>query len=84
MWKAAEERRAIMIRRPGGYMWLHIHRPFEVWPAPGSLQLERAWMAAMVAFRAVPVDKSWIRNRLNFAFLAFGVAMTIAGADDSE
>ncbi len=55
----------------GGYIWLYIHRPFEVWPVLGSLQLERAYMLAMLVFWAVAIDKSWIRNRLNVSFLVF-------------
>ena len=31
-----------MIYWLGGYMWLFIHRPFEVWPALGALQVEQS------------------------------------------
>ena len=31
-----------MIWMLGGYMWLFVHRPFEVWPWLGDLQIERA------------------------------------------
>jgi O-antigen ligase len=33
-----------MIWLLGGYMWLFVHRPFEVWPALGTLQIERGYM----------------------------------------
>ena len=62
----------------GGYMWLFIHRPFEVWPVLGSMQIERGYMLAMIVYWAIAVDKEWTQNRLNLAFLAFGIVMAAA------
>jgi len=39
-----------MIWLLGGYMWLFIHRPFEVWPVLGTLQIERMYMIAVLVF----------------------------------
>ncbi len=64
----------------GGYMWLYIHRPFEVWPVWGALQVERVYMLAMIAFWAIAIDKSWIRNWLNVAFVVFAIVLTASWA----
>lgn len=59
----------------GGYMWLYIHRPFEVWPILGILRLERVYMLAMVVYWLVAADKVWTRNRLNVGFGIFVLTM---------
>ena len=58
-----------------GYMWLFIHRPFEVWPILGTLHIERAYMIVTILYWIFIADKSWISNRLNVAF--FGLALVI-------
>ncbi len=67
-----------MIWLLGGYMWLFIHRPFEVWPWLGELRIERMYMIATILYWAITVDKQWIRNRLNVAFVCFWLAMLAA------
>jgi hypothetical protein len=62
-----------MIYLLGGYMWLFIHRPFEVWPWLGKLHIERVYMLATILYWAIAGDKQWISNRLNAAFAEFGV-----------
>jgi len=64
----------------GGYLWLFIHRPFEVWPMLGTLRVERVYMLVTIAFWLVAADKSWIKNPLNAAFGLFGLALTAAWA----
>lgn len=55
----------------GGYMWLYIHRPFEVWPILGTIRLERVYMILMLAYWACWPGRQWLSNRLNPAYLAF-------------
>ena len=55
----------------GGYMWLYIHRPFEVWPILGTIRLERVYMLALMAYWACWPGRQWIANRLNPAYLCF-------------
>jgi O-antigen ligase len=64
-----------MIYLLGGYMWLYVHRPFEVWPALGAIQLERGYMLLMLLAWAVNPYKTlaWNRNVLGVA--AFSVAL---------
>ena len=31
-----------------GYMFLFVHRPFEVWPVLGDLRVERIYMLVMI------------------------------------
>ena len=64
-----------MIYLLGGYMWLFIHRPFEVWPWLGALRVERVYMIGVILYWACAVEKTWIRNRLNTAFLLMAVAI---------
>jgi O-antigen ligase len=54
-----------------GYMWLYIHRPFEIWPALGVLQVERVYMLLAIAAWLVYPHKRWLPNGLHWAFLAF-------------
>jgi O-antigen ligase len=72
-----------MIYLLGGYMWLFIHRPFEVWPWLGDLHVERVYMLITIAYWALCVEKLWTSNRLNpaFAFLALSImASAVFGA----
>jgi O-antigen ligase len=64
-----------MIWMLGGYMWLFIHRPFEVWPILGAMQVERVYMIVMLAFWAVAPGKKWVPNRLHFALIGFFVVL---------
>src|SRR5262245_65266797 len=66
-----------MIYLLGGYMWLYVHRPFEVWPILGIMQLERVYMILMLIFWAAAARKSWLSNRL---YLALGGFTLILGA----
>jgi hypothetical protein len=59
----------------GGYLWLYIHRPFEVWPALGNLQFERLYMMATLLCWLVYPGKRFVSNRLHLAFALFAVAL---------
>ncbi len=59
-----------MIWLLGGYLWLYIHRPFEVWPELGLLQIERGYMLLMLVFWLIWPGKRFVSNGLHVA-LAF-------------
>jgi O-antigen ligase len=59
----------------GGYMWLFIHRPFEVWPALGAYQVERAYMLLTILCWLCYLGKQWVPNRLHIAFIGFTLAL---------
>src|SRR5437867_1583797 len=67
-----------MIYLLGIYMWLFVHRPFEIYPALGELQVERLFMLFMLLCWAVYPGKVWPSNRLHLAVLAMfgGVIVT--------
>ena len=47
-----------------GYMWLFIHRPFEIWQWLAVLRIERVYMLVAHAYWAAQ-PKAWTANRLN-------------------
>ena len=54
-----------------GYMFLFIHRPFEVWPALGDLRVERVYMCATLAVWVLYPGKRWLSNPMHAAYAAF-------------
>jgi O-antigen ligase len=60
-----------------GYMFLFIHRPFEVWPALGEIRLELLYMLVTGIVWLVHPGKRWPGNPLHFAIAAFAAAMVI-------
>jgi O-antigen ligase len=56
-------------------MWLYIHRPFEVWPALGAIQIERMYMILIILYWLFYPGKGWVSNRLNRAFLTFSLVL---------
>jgi O-antigen ligase len=58
-----------------GYMWLFIHRPFEVWPWLGAFHIERIYMLVTIAVWAVLAEKRWISNRLTMGFVLLALAI---------
>ncbi|OWK40258.1 O-antigen ligase family protein [Fimbriiglobus ruber] len=58
-----------------GYMFLFIHRPFEVWPALGDMHVERVYMLATLAAWVLYPGKRWLPNAQHaaYAFFAFAV-----------
>lgn len=63
-----------------GYVWLYIHRPFEVWPILGTIQLERLYMLGTLTFWLVYPGKRWVPNTLHYVFLAFLVLVIVCWA----
>ena len=65
-----------MIWLLGGYMWLFVHRPFEVWPVLGALQIERVYMLVMLVVWLVSPGKGWVPNRIHCAMAFFTLLLT--------
>jgi O-antigen ligase len=65
-----------MIWLLGGYMWLFVHRPFEVWPALGEIQIERGYVLLMLVAWLVSPGKGLVFNRVHLALAVF--TLTVA------
>ncbi|MGH7171740.1 MAG: O-antigen ligase family protein, partial [Gemmataceae bacterium] len=63
-----------MIWLLGGYMWLFVHRPFEVWPVLGTFQIERAYMILMLLVWLFS-PKGWVGNRMHGVTAFFSVLL---------
>jgi O-antigen ligase len=62
-----------------GYMWLFIHRPFEIWPWMADLRIERVYMLVTIAYWAMQ-PKTWTANRLNKAIVFLAGTIIVAAA----
>jgi hypothetical protein len=60
-----------------GYMWLFIHRPFEVWPTLGEYRLEFAYMLVTLVAWVFSPGKRWLGNGLHTALFAFAGAVLL-------
>jgi O-antigen ligase len=58
-----------------GYMFLFIHRPFEVWPWLGDLHVERVYMLATIVVWLVNPGKRFLPNVQHVAYAAFAAAV---------
>ena len=62
-----------------GYMWLFIHRPFEIWPIFGILRIERVYIISCALYWLLLYSrKTWVSNRLNLAFVFFWFSFLLA------
>ncbi len=61
-----------------GYMWLFLHRPFEVWPILGTIRLERVYMIATLIAWLTIAEKQLTENKMNFAVAMMAFAMFLA------
>jgi O-antigen ligase len=61
-----------------GYMFLFVHRPFEVWPALGDLRVERVYMLVTLAAWATVGRKRWLPNPLHLAYALFAGGVLVA------
>jgi hypothetical protein len=61
-----------------GYMWLFVHRPFEVWHWMGDMHLERVYMIATIAYWAFCAPKSWTSNRIHWGIGLLAAAIVLA------
>ena len=61
-----------------GYMWLFLHRPFEIWPIFATIRLERSYMIfTLMAWFAIS-PKIWNSNRNNIALLLIAFSILIS------
>ncbi|MDR3234591.1 MAG: O-antigen ligase family protein [Planctomycetaceae bacterium] len=61
-----------------GYMWLYIHRPFEVWTILATLRIERVYMICTLIIWLTSTEKKFTSNLFNVAALLFIIALTLA------
>ncbi len=61
-----------------GYMWLFLHRPFEVWPILATIRLERLYMIFTILAWFVIAPKTWTSNRNNIGVFLIGTAIFFA------
>ncbi len=61
-----------------GYMWLFIHRPFEIWGWLGDIHIERIYMIVTLFYWALAAEKTWTSNRMNLAFLCLAISMLLS------
>jgi O-antigen ligase len=54
-----------------GYMYLFIHRPFEIWPTLGVYRIELLYMLVVGCVWLAYPKKIWLPNPLHFAFGVF-------------
>jgi O-antigen ligase len=64
-----------MIWLLGGYIWLFVHRPFEVWPVLGTLQIERIYALLMLVVWTITPGKGLLPNRIHLALGVFALAL---------
>jgi hypothetical protein len=60
-----------------GYMFLYIHRPFEIWPVLAEVRLELVYMLVTGALWLVAARKCWIPHGLHWAFVIFAAAVIV-------
>lgn len=63
-----------------GYMWLFIHRPFEIWPIFATIRIERTYMIFAIFAWFMFSAKSWTSNLNNAALsmVAFSILVSTA------
>jgi hypothetical protein len=66
-----------------GYMWLFIHRPFEIWSWLGPLHIERIYMICTLAMWFAVAEKQLTENKHNLSIVLFAFAMTVSTAMSS-
>ena len=62
-----------------GYMWLFVHRPFEIWTWLGALRIERVYMLFLiVAWLASSAEKRQLGNIFTPAIFFYAFALSCA------
>jgi O-antigen ligase len=61
-------------------MWVFVHRPFEIYPILGDLQVERLYMVLLILTWVASPEKSFWPNRLHRALVAFTVVVLVCWA----
>lgn len=62
-----------------GYMWLYIHRPFEIWALLGSLSIERVYILTCAVLWFLFHKKNSVSNINVLAVLAVTAAIFVSG-----
>ena len=57
-----------------GYMWLAVHRPFEIWPVLGTIRLERVYMVFTLVAYCLS-RKTFPSNIMHLAYLFFSTVL---------
>ncbi len=78
MQAAAPAGMSLMVGLLIGYMWLFIHRPFEVWPWLATYRPERVYMILVIICWLLLGVKRVVPNRLHLAFASFILAMLVS------
>jgi O-antigen ligase len=60
-----------------GYMWLYVHRPFEIWPVLATFRLELVYILFVLAGWLVYSGKEFTASKIHLAFASFSVAVLI-------
>jgi hypothetical protein len=60
-----------------GYMWLYVHRPFDIWPTLAEIRLELLYMLCIGGLWLAAARKTWIPSGLHWAFAVFAVAVVV-------
>ncbi len=60
-----------------GYMWLFIHRPFEVWPALGELRIEFVYMCIVGTVWLACPKKRFVPNVMHLALSVFALSLLV-------
>jgi hypothetical protein len=60
-----------------GYMFLFIHRPFEVWPALATFHVERVYMLGALLAALFSPGKRWLPNPLHWAYFVFAAGVLL-------
>lgn len=66
-----------------GYMWLFVHRPFEVWPWIGEYRVERLYVLVTLIYWAFFVPKGWKPGRAAVPVLLLAGTYFIASQTSS-
>jgi hypothetical protein len=61
-----------------GYMFLFIHRPFEVWPILGDWRIERLYMILILGVWLLTPAKRWYSNYLHWGYVSLAGAVLSA------
>src|SRR5262249_2267340 len=61
-----------------GYLFLFIHRPFEIWPSLGDFRIELLYALVLAAAWLVAPNKRMLGGTLQLPFYGFAMAMLIS------
>jgi len=62
-----------------GYMWLFLHRPFEIWQWMADLRVERVYMLLTLAAWLTAGNKQFTANRIISAISMVAIAIFLSG-----